>query len=82
MQLLVTGGAGFIGANFVHSAVGEHAVTVLDALTYAASRASLAPVQDDIRLIEGDVTDIANNRAYPNPPRQNEFFTLWQKTAK
>jgi dTDP-glucose 4,6-dehydratase len=59
MRLLVTGGAGFIGANFVHGAVREHgaAVTVLDALTYAGSRESLAPVADDIRLVQGDVTD-------------------------
>jgi dTDP-glucose 4,6-dehydratase len=57
MRLLVTGGAGFIGANFVHNAVGEHAVTVLDALTYAGSRESLAPVENDIRLVRGDVTD-------------------------
>jgi dTDP-glucose 4,6-dehydratase len=57
MRLLVTGGAGFIGANFVHSAVREDAVTVLDALTYAGSRESLTPVQDDIRLVQGDVTD-------------------------
>jgi dTDP-glucose 4,6-dehydratase len=57
MRLLVTGGAGFIGSNFVHSAVGEHAVTVLDALTYAGSRESLAPVADDIRLVQGDITD-------------------------
>ena len=57
MRLLVTGGAGFIGANFVHGAVGEHAVTVLDALTYAGSRESLAPVENDIRLVRGDITD-------------------------
>lgn len=57
MRLLVTGGAGFIGANFVHRAVGEHAVTVLDALTYAGSRESLAPVEADIRLIQGDIGD-------------------------
>jgi dTDP-glucose 4,6-dehydratase len=57
MRLLVTGGAGFIGANFVHGAVGEHEVTVLDALTYAGSRESLAPVDDDIRLIQGDISD-------------------------
>ncbi|MGH3676722.1 MAG: dTDP-glucose 4,6-dehydratase [Mycobacterium sp.] len=57
MRLLVTGGAGFIGANFVHGAVDEHAVTVLDALTYAGSRESLAPVSDDIRLVQGDVSD-------------------------
>jgi dTDP-glucose 4,6-dehydratase len=57
MRLLVTGGAGFIGANFVHDVVREHAVTVLDALTYAGSRESLAPVEDDIHLVQGDVTD-------------------------
>ena len=57
MRLLVTGGAGFIGANFVHGAVREHAVTVLDALTYAGSRESLAPVENDIRLVQGDITD-------------------------
>ena len=60
MRLLVTGGAGFIGANFVHQVVREHpeaAVTVLDALTYAADEASLAPVADRITFVRGDVTD-------------------------
>ena len=60
MRLLITGGAGFIGANFVHATVRERddvGVTVLDALTYAGSRESLAPVAADIRLVEGDVTD-------------------------
>jgi dTDP-glucose 4,6-dehydratase len=60
MRLLVTGGAGFIGANFVHTTVREHpddTVTVLDAMTYAASRESLAPVENEIRLVEGDVAD-------------------------
>jgi dTDP-glucose 4,6-dehydratase len=60
MRLLVTGGAGFIGANFVHTSVREHpddAVTVLDAMTYAGSRESLAPVENDIRLVQGDITD-------------------------
>ncbi|MCB0948247.1 MAG: dTDP-glucose 4,6-dehydratase [Mycobacterium sp.] len=60
MRLLVTGGAGFIGANFVHGAVRDHpdvAVTVLDAMTYAGSRESLAPVDGEIRLVQGDVTD-------------------------
>src|SRR5258708_34298019 len=60
MRLLVTGGAGFIGANFVHGIVRKHpedSVTVLDALTYAGSRESLAPVEHDIRLVQGDVTD-------------------------
>src|SRR6201996_9357405 len=60
MRLLVTGGAGFIGANFVHSTMRDHpddAVTVLDAMTYAGSRESLAPVEDRIRLVQGDITD-------------------------
>ncbi|WP_375482196.1 dTDP-glucose 4,6-dehydratase [uncultured Mycobacterium sp.] len=60
MRLLVTGGAGFIGANFVHSTVRhrpEDAVTVLDALTYAGSRESLSPVEGEIRLVQGDITD-------------------------
>ncbi|MGK2879433.1 MAG: dTDP-glucose 4,6-dehydratase [Mycobacterium sp.] len=62
MRLLVTGGAGFIGTNFVHSAVREHrgvSVTVLDSLTYAGSRESLADVSNAITLIQGDLTDAA-----------------------
>ncbi|BBZ00632.1 dTDP-glucose 4,6-dehydratase [Mycolicibacterium chitae] len=62
MRLLVTGGAGFIGANFVQSTVREHPedeITVLDALTYAGSRTALAPVEDAVELVEGDVADAA-----------------------
>jgi dTDP-glucose 4,6-dehydratase len=43
---MVTGGAGFIGSNFVHHWLREHPgdrVVVLDALTYAGSRANLDP---------------------------------------
>ena len=60
MRLLVTGGAGFIGANFVRTTVRERPdvrVTVLDSLTYAGSRESLAEVDADIRLVQGDITD-------------------------
>ncbi len=60
MRLLVTGGAGFIGTNFVHQTVREHPdvkVTVLDALTYAGDQASLAPVADRISFVQGDVAD-------------------------
>ena len=60
MRLLVTGGAGFIGANFVHQTVREHPdvqVTVLDALTYAGDQASLAPVAEQITFVRGDVAD-------------------------
>src|SRR3984957_10451551 len=62
MRLLVTGGAGIIGANFVHSTVRERPevyVTVLDALTYAGRRESLADVDTAIRLVDGDITDTA-----------------------
>lgn len=60
MRALVTGGAGFIGANFVHQTVRERPdvqVTVLDALTYAGDLASLAPVADRITFVQGDVAD-------------------------
>jgi len=62
MRLLVTGGAGFIGANFVHLVVREHpesAVVVLDKFTYAGDRASLADVADRVEIVEGDVADAA-----------------------
>ena len=62
MRLLVTGGAGFIGANFVHQVVTERpgvAVTVLDALTYAGSREALGALQGGIRVVEGDRIDEA-----------------------
>src|SRR3954453_3884665 len=62
MHLLVTGGAGFIGANFVHQTVRERPdvrVTVLDALTYAGDRASLADGADRITFVQGDVADAA-----------------------
>jgi dTDP-glucose 4,6-dehydratase len=59
-RVLVTGGAGFIGANFVRYTV-EHrpevSVTVVDALTYAANLQSLADVVDRIEFVQGDVAD-------------------------
>ena len=60
MRLLVTGGAGFIGANFVHHTLRahpEHSITVLDALTYAANEASLASVRDRIEFVRSSITD-------------------------
>ncbi|MFH5824192.1 dTDP-glucose 4,6-dehydratase [Georgenia sp. AZ-5] len=60
MKILVTGGAGFIGANFVHQTVEERPdaeVTVLDKLTYAGNRASLAGSGDRVTLVQGDIAD-------------------------
>ncbi len=57
-NLLVTGGAGFIGANFVHhwnAAHPDDTVTALDALTYAGNRANLDGVAAD--LVVGDIRD-------------------------
>ena len=60
--LLVTGGAGFIGANFVHHWLGAHAsskVIVVDALTYAGNKSNLAPVATNPRLhfVQADICD-------------------------
>ncbi|MDT4939328.1 MAG: dTDP-glucose 4,6-dehydratase, partial [Pseudonocardiales bacterium] len=60
MRVLVTGGAGFIGANFVHHTLAHRPgdeVTVLDLLTYAGSEHNLAPVTERIRFVRGDVAD-------------------------
>ncbi len=62
MKLLVTGGAGFIGANFVLQTRRERPdveVTVLDALTYAGNLRSLDSVKDDITFVQGDIVDTA-----------------------
>ena len=60
MKMLVTGGAGFIGCNFVYHALHEHPeyqITVVDKLTYAGNKQSLAPILDKIEFIEGDIAD-------------------------
>lgn len=59
-RLLVTGGAGFIGSNFVRYAVEhtDHHVTVLDKLTYAGNRASLDGLPEDrVSFVHGDIAD-------------------------
>ncbi|TFZ26151.1 dTDP-glucose 4,6-dehydratase [Lactiplantibacillus plantarum] len=60
-NLLVTGGAGFIGSNFVHYVYNHHPevkITVLDKLTYAGNRANLEEILGDrVKLVVGDTCD-------------------------
>jgi len=61
-RALVTGGAGFIGSNFVRHWHGQAAsLTVLDALTYAGNRATLADLegQTGFQFVKGDICDTA-----------------------
>lgn len=61
MKLFVTGGAGFIGSNYVRHvlATSDDEVTVFDALTYAGNLSSLLDVSDDPRFsfVQGDICD-------------------------
>jgi len=61
-RILITGGAGFIGSNFVRLMLDRHpalAITVLDKLTYAGNLANLADVAGDprFRFVHGDIVD-------------------------
>jgi dTDP-glucose 4,6-dehydratase len=67
-KLLITGGAGFIGANFVQYWRRLHPtdrIVVLDALTYAGNRSNLDPLKDDrqFEFVHGDITDAELARA-------------------
>jgi dTDP-glucose 4,6-dehydratase len=62
MRLLVTGGAGFIGSNFVQYVTEKYPsydVVVVDAFTYAGNRSSLAKVASRITVVEADICDEA-----------------------
>lgn len=60
MRVLITGGAGFIGCNFVRHMLREHPgieVTVLDKLTYAGRLENLEEIRDKITFVKGDICD-------------------------
>ena len=60
MNILVTGGAGFIGSNFVHLTAKtrpDTKIVVLDAMTYAGNEASLAGLGGNVSLVKGDISD-------------------------
>ena len=60
-NIIATGGAGFIGSNFVHYVVNNHPdihITVLDKLTYAGNKENLAGLPADrVELVVGDIAD-------------------------
>lgn len=59
MRILITGGAGFIGSNFVHFMLrkySDYEIVVLDKLTYAGRKENLQEVWDKITFIKGDIT--------------------------
>ena len=62
-NIIVTGGCGFIGSNFVHYVVNNHPgvhVTVLDKLTYAGNPENIAGLPSDrVELVVGDICDAA-----------------------
>ena len=59
-KMLITGGAGFIGSNFVHYTLNhrpEYEITVVDKLTYAGNSENLANVLDKVTFVTGDICD-------------------------
>lgn len=62
-RVVVTGGAGFIGANYVHYARSVHPnwqIVVLDKLTYAGNLENLEPLRNQIEFIQGDIANPAD----------------------
>ena len=74
MKILVTGGAGFIGSNFVHHIYTERPdwhITVFDKLTYAGSRDNISGLDESrVTFIQGDVCD---NEAVENVVKDTDI---------
>lgn len=61
MKILVTGGLGFIGSNFIHYWLSRHPndqITNLDSVTYAANQNSLSDITTNYNFIQGDILDV------------------------
>lgn len=77
MKILVTGGAGFIGSNFLHYMVNKYPnynIVCLDALTYAGNYNNLLPIidKDNFKFVKGDITD----RTFVNELFDSENFDI------
>jgi len=62
LKVLVTGGAGFIGSNFVRRSLDSRPdleITIIDSLTYAGRLSNLEGVLEDVRFVQGDIRDQA-----------------------
>lgn len=65
MEVLITGGAGFIGSNLVSALIKEHDVTVLDNL-HTGSKDNLKDVKDEISMINDSCSNISNQLSNTN----------------
>ena len=77
MKIIVTGGAGFIGGNFIHHMVNkypEYQIVNLDLLTYAGNLETLKPVENkpNYKFVKGDIADRERETGYRRKLRSRE----------
>ncbi len=87
MKILVTGGAEFIGANFVFYMLDAHPdydIVCLDELTYAGNLETLEPVMDNpgFRFVKGDVADRACFRTFQKEEADSETLLILLLTSQ
>ena len=92
-NIIVTGGCGFIGSNFVHYVVKNHPgvhVTVLDKLTYAGNPENIAGLPADrVELVVGDICDaelldrlVPGHDAGRDTSRTGDFPATWRPAGR